>query len=325
MTNINRLVLIATLAFMGSMPFAHAKEDVSDYPSKSIKILLGAPPGGSTDGPLRVLAEEASEILGVPVVVENRPGVGGAMPSIEMQTTRPDGYTIGVLWTAVFRLPYTVGIDWDPVTDLSYIIGLTSFEFGSVVKAGSPFKTMDDYVNAAKASPEGLTYGTAGVGTIMHLTMQKIADRTGADLIHIPFNGSNEVLQSVMAGQVDLGADTTAWAPLVKSGKLDLIAVWGDTRLPGFPDVPTLKEQGYGIEQISRIGLVAPEGTDPVIINKLHDAFKQAMETPEYKKALAIYEMSPKYLSSEAFYQYAIEATEEEEEKMKMLGIERKK
>ncbi len=324
MTHTRRIILTAALAALGGMPIAQANDDFSAFPSHPIKILLGAPPGGSTDAPLRVLAAGVAQILKQPVVVENRPGVGGAMPAIAMQTARNDGYTIGVVWNAVFRLPYTVGISWDPATDLSYIIGLTSFEFGTVVQASSPIKSMADFVNAAKAKPGQITYGTPGIGTVNNLHMERIARMSGIQLTHVPFKGSAETLQAVMGGQIDAGAETAAWVPLVKSGKLRVIAVWGDSRLPSFPDVPTLKEQGFNLEQVSRIGLVVPKGTAPAIVAKLHDAFKKAMEQPEYRRALAVYEMTPKYLSSKDFHKYAVDTIKEEKEAMETLGMQRK-
>ena len=324
MTHTRRSILTGTLAALCFAPLAQANDEVSSFPSRAIKIMLGAPPGGSTDAPLRVLAAGVSEILKQPVIVDNRPGAGGAMPSIILQSTRNDGYTIGVIWNAVFRLPYTVGITWDPATDLSYIIGLTSFEFGNVVQASSPIKSMADLVAAAKAKPGQITYGTPGVGTVNNLHMEKIARMSGVQFTHVPYKGSAETLQAVMAGQIDAAAETTAWVPLVKSGKLRLIAVWGNSRLPGFPDVPTLKEQGFNLEQVSRIALVAPKGTDPAIVAKLHDAFKKAMEQPEYRRALAQYEMAPKYLSSKDLQQYAIDTIREEGESMEAAGVKRK-
>ncbi len=324
MTHTRRSILTCALAALGFTPLAQANDEVSSFPSRPIKIMLGAPPGGSTDAPLRVLAAGVSKILDQPVIVDNRPGAGGAMPSIILQSTRNDGYTIGVIWNAVFRLPYTVGITWDPATDLSYIIGLTSFEFGNVVQASSPIKSMADLVAAAKAKPGQITYGTPGVGTVNNLHMERVARMSGVQFTHVPYKGSAETLQAVMAGQIDAGAETTAWVPLVKGGKLRLIAVWGNSRLPGFPDVPTLKEQGFNLEQVSRIALVAPKGTDPAIVAKLHDAFKQAMEQPEYRRALAQYEMAPKYLSSKDLQQYAIDTIREEGEAMEAAGVKRK-
>ncbi|MGJ7611071.1 MULTISPECIES: tripartite tricarboxylate transporter substrate binding protein [unclassified Variovorax] len=316
------LASLAAVVVCGSQ--ALAEEKPSAYPSRPIKIMIGFAPGGSTDAPMRVLAEKAGAILKQPIVIENKPGVGGTMPAQSLQSAAPDGYTLGIASAGVYRLPYTNDIKWDPAKDLSYVIGLTGYAFGIVVPANSPIRTLKDYVAHAKANPGKLTYSTPGIATTNHLTMEQLSRLYKIELNHIPYKGSAESLQAIVGGQVDSAAETSAFVPYVDSGKLRLIAVWGDKRMARYPDVPTLKESGANIVQTSPWGLVGPKGLDPAIASRLHDAFKQAMETKEFKEMLARYEMEPDYKSGKDYRAFAVDAMKREKEILDALGLSRK-
>lgn len=316
--------LASLAAVVVSSSQAHAQEKPGAYPSRPIKIMIGFAPGGSTDAPMRVLAEKAGAILRQPIVIENKPGVGGTMPAQSLQSAAPDGYTLGIASAGVYRLPYTNDIKWDPAKDLSYVIGLTGYAFGIVVPASSPIRTLKDYVAQARANPGKLTYSTPGIATTNHLTMEQLSRLYKIELNHIPYKGSAESLQAIVGGQVDSAAETSAFVPYVDSGKLRLIAVWGDKRMARYPDVPTLKESGANIVQTSPWGLVGPKGLDPAIAAKLHDAFKQAMETKEFREMLARYEMEPAYMSAKDYRAFAVDAMKREKEILDALGLSRK-
>jgi tripartite-type tricarboxylate transporter receptor subunit TctC len=192
-----------------------------------------------------------------------------------------------------------------------------------VVPASSPIKTLQDYVAQARANPGKLTYGTPGIATTNHLTMEQISRHFRIQLNHIPYKGSAESLQAIVGGQVDSAAETSAFVPYVDSGKLRLIAVWGDRRMARYPGVPTLKESGVDIVQTSPWGLVGPRGLDPAIAARLHDAFKQAMETKEFKDVLARYEMEPGYRSAKDYRAFAVDAMKREKEILDALGLSR--
>ncbi|HEY1091426.1 MAG TPA: tripartite tricarboxylate transporter substrate binding protein [Burkholderiaceae bacterium] len=305
-------------------PWLHAQEKPDAYPSRPIRVMIGFAPGGSTDAPMRVLAEKAGAILKQPIVIENKPGAAGVIPTQILQSAPRDGYTLAIAPAGVYRLPATTDLKWNPATDLSYVIGLTGYAFGMVVSADSPIKTLQDYVAQAKAKPGQLTYSTPGVGTTNHLTMEQISRQFGIALNHIPYKGSAESLQGLMAGQVDSAAETSAFVPQVDAGKLRLIAVWGDKRMARYPDVPTLRESGVNIVQTSPWGLVAPKGLDPVIAAKLHAAFKQAMETREFKEVLARFDMEPDYRSPKDYQAFAVESMRREKEILDTLGLSRK-
>lgn len=297
--------------------------DAASYPSRPIKIVVGFPPGGSTDGPTRVLAENLSKLLGVAVIVENKTGAGGVMPAYTLQSADPDGYTAGVIAASVFRLPYTTKISWDPLKDIEYVIGLTGYAFGIVVPASSPITDWSKYLAYAKAHPGELSYATPGIATTNHLTMERIAREAGVKLNHIPYKGSADSVRAVLSGEVQSAAETSAWAPHVESGKFRLLVVWGEKRMSRFPNVPTLKESGLDIVQTSPWGIGVPKGTDPAVVKKLHDAFKQAMNMPNFTKSLAQFDMEPMYMDPVQYRRFAADSMKREAEVLQSLNITR--
>ena len=316
---------IAALYALGPASSAWA-QDAASFPTRPIKIMLGFPPGGSTDSPMRVLAEDASKILKQPVVIENKPGAAGLMPAQLLQGAQPDGYTVGVIPANLFRLPYTGTMNWNPTTDLRYVIGLTSFVYGIVVPAASPIRSMDDYVAYAKAHPGELTYATPGAYLAQHLAMEQLARIKNIQLSHVPYKGTAESLQAVVGAHVMSAAETSGWGPYVESGKLRLLVTFGDKRMSRFPDVPTLKEAGIDIPPPSAAwGLAVPKNTPPAVVAKLHDAFKQAMEQPGFRNALAQYYMEPAYMSSARYQQFAAESTQREKQMLDAIGFVREK
>ena len=293
------------------------------WPAQPIRLLIAFPAGGPTDITMRALAENATKLLGQPVVIENRPGAGGTLPAQALQQAKPDGHTLAQIPLGVFRLPYTTKINWDPVKDITYILGVTGYAFGIAVPSASPMKTFADFVAWAKAHPGQLSYGSTGVLTSPHLTMEDIAQRTGIELNHIPFKGSADLMQSLLGGQIMAAADSTGFAPHVFSGKLRVLVTWGDKRLPKFPDVPTLKEVGLPIVQASPYGLGGPRGLEPALVRRVHDAFKQAMEMPSHVDALTRYDQELLYMGPEQYTRFAEETFKREKALVDKLGLAR--
>lgn len=291
------------------------------FPTRPIKLIVAFPAGGPTDITMRQLADNASKILGQPIVVDNKPGAGGTLPAQALQTAPADGYTIGQIPLGVFRLPYTTKINWDPVKDISYVINVTGYAFGIAVPADSPFKTWNDFVAYAKANPGKLTYGSTGNLTSPHLTTELVAQQLGIQLQHVPYKGSADLAQAVLGNHLMAIADSTGFAPLVESGKLRVLNTWGEKRLAKFPDAPTLKELGIDIVQNSPFGISAPKGTPPEVVKKLHDAFKQAMEEPSYVAALGRYDMLPIYMSSADYAKFAQTTYTREKALIEKLGL----
>ncbi len=291
------------------------------FPSKPIRLQIAFPAGGPTDITMRSLADSAGKLLGQPVVVENRPGAGGTLPAQALQTAAPDGYTLAQIPLGVFRLPYTTKINWDPVKDIAYVLNVTGYAFGLVVPADSPLKTWAQFVAYAKANPGKLSYGSTGTLTSPHLTMELIAQQLGIELLHVPYKGSADLMQSIMGGQIMAAADSTGFASQVEAGKLRVLNTWGEQRLAKFPDAPTLKELGLGLVQNSPFGIGAPRATPPEVVRRLHDAFKKAMEEASYQQALARYDMVPMYMSSEVYSRFAQDTFQREKALVDKLGL----
>ena len=306
---------VATLAVSSAASWAQT------FPVRPIKLVIAFPAGGPTDITMRQLAENASKILGQPVIIDNKPGAGGTLPAQALQTAQPDGYTLAQMPLGVFRLPYTTKINWDPVKDINYVINVTGYAFGIVVPADSPFKTWADFVAYAKANPGKLTYGSTGTFTSPHLTTELIAQKAGIQLQHVPYKGSADLMLATVSGQLMAAADSTGFAPQVEAGKLRVLNTWGDKRLAKFPDAPTLKELGYDTVQNSPFGIGAPKGTPPEVVQKVHDAFKKAMEEPSYVAALGRYDMAPNYMSSAEYTKFAQDTFGREKALIEKLGL----
>jgi tripartite-type tricarboxylate transporter receptor subunit TctC len=294
-----------------------------DWPRQPVKLLVAFPAGGPTDIAMRVLAENAGKILGQTVVVENKPGAGGTLPAQQLQISQPDGYTLAQIPLGVFRLPYTQKIAWDPLKDLSYVIGVTGYAFGVVVPAESPLKTWADFVAYAKANPGQLSYGSTGILTSPHLTMEEVALKLDLKLNHIPYKGSADLMQAVLGGQLMAAADSTGFAPHVAAGKLRVLNTWGEQRLAKFPDAPTLKELGLGIVQASPYGLAGPRGMDPALVQRAHDAFKRAMEAANHVETLAKYDQQLMYMNPAEYARFAAETSARERAVIERLGLAR--
>ena len=291
------------------------------FPSKPIKLIIAFPAGGPTDITMRVLADNTSKILGQPVIVENKPGAGGTLPAQQLQSAAADGYTVAQIPLGVFRLPYTTKMTWDPIKDLAYVLNVTGYAFGLVVPADSPLKSWTHFVGWAKANPGKLSYGSTGTMTSPHLTMELIAQKLGLELLHVPYKGSADLMQSILGGNIMAAADSTGFAPQVEAGKLRVLNTWGAERLAKFPDAPTLKELGLGLVQNSPFGIAAPRDTPPAVVKRLHDGFKQAMEMDSYKTALAKYDMQPMYMGSNAYLKFAQETFVREKALVEKLGL----
>ncbi|MDD0810264.1 tripartite tricarboxylate transporter substrate binding protein [Curvibacter sp. RS43] len=312
-----QLIQLATASLAGTALGARAQA----FPSKPIKLVIAFPAGGPTDITMRSLAENASKILGQPVIVENKPGAGGTLPAQGLQSAPADGYTLAQIPLGVFRMPYTTKMTWDPLKDLSYVLNVTGYAFGLVVRSDSPIKNWNDFVAYARANPGKLTFGSTGTLTSPHLTMELVANKLGIELTHVPYKGSADLMQAVVGGHVMAAADSTGFAPQVEAGKLRVLNTWGDQRLAKFPDAPTLKELGLDLVQNSPFGIAAPKGTPAEVVKRLHDAFKKAMEEPSYVQALGRYDMLPNYMDSAQYLKFAQDTSAREKVLIDKLGL----
>ena len=312
----------ALLAAGGTMLAAPAVAQAG-FPNRSIRLIVPWPPGGSTDGQLRALAEVATRHLGQPVIIENRGGAAGTLAAQTMAAeTRGDGYLVGQLPVTAFRYPMmTNRPTWDPLKDFSYIIHLTGYLFGVVVKADSPWQTWQQFLDHAKANPGKVAYGSPGVGSSLHITMERIAAEKGIEFLHVPFRGGADNAQSLLSGQTQAMADSTSWGPLVDGGQFRLLVTWGAERAKRYPNVPTLLEGGINIVSASPYGLAGPMGIDPGIVRVLHDAFKAALHDPAHLAVLERFDMPVIYKNSEDYAASVRQTIEEEGAIIRRLNL----
>lgn len=293
------------------------------FPDRPIRVIVPWTAGGTTDVQMRALCEQASKRLGQPVVVENRSGAGGILGAQQLANERQaDGYLLSQMPVSVFRYPHMVARPpFDPMNDFTWVIHLTGYLFGVVVRADAPWRTFREFLDHAKANGGRVTYGTPGVGTSLHITMEQIAQHEGIEWVHVPFRGFAENVQSLLGGQTDALADSSGWAPLVEEGRLRLLVTWGAERAKRFPDTPTLREQGLDLVSTSPYGLAGPRGMDPQAVRILHDAFKEALYDPAHIAILDRYDMQIVYMDSEAYAADAQRQYQEDGEMIRRLGL----
>lgn len=304
---------------------AIAQGAATKFPEKPITLILPWPAGGSSDVVTRALAEIVGKRLGQAVVVDNRAGASGTLgPATMAASAKPDGYTICHIPSSVFRFPSMQKTTYDPLTDFTYIIQLSGFQLATAVLAEGPFKTWADVITFARANPGKFTYGTPGVASNPHLGMEMIAAREGVKFTHVPMKGVGDGQAAVLGGHVQLQAETTTFKPLVEAGQFRVLNVWGDQRLKIWPDVPTLRELGYPFVFDSSYGLAGPKGMDQAIVQKLHDAFKVALEDPSVQAVLAKYDKVSRYLNSADYAASVPKLIAQERAGLELVGLLRK-
>ena len=303
MQSTRRQFLLGTVGTaLAASPLAQAL--AAGYPDKPITFICPWPAGGTADVTMRALCVGASKQLGQTIVVENKTGAAGMLGLKAMASAKPDGYTIGQIPISVTRFSQLGTVQIDPLKDLSFIARTSGQTFGIAVLAASPYKTLKDFVAAAKAAPAKVTYASAGIGGATHVGMEEFALAAGIEFNHIPFKGGSEALQALLGGHVDALADSSSWAPHVQSGKLRLLATWGEQRTGEFKDVPTLKESGYNVVVDAPNGIGAPKGLAPDVAAKLREAFKVAAASAEFKAACAKIDAPLMYLDGPEYEKY---------------------
>jgi tripartite-type tricarboxylate transporter receptor subunit TctC len=292
------------------------------FPNRPITLICPWPPSGSTDRHLRALAELASKQLGQQIIILNQPGGGGTNgPGMMALTAKPDGYTIAQYPLGMIRVAHMQKTQWHPLNDFSFIIGLTGYTFGFVVRSDSPYKTFQDYVEAARKAPKQVTFGSTGVGTSPHLLIEQVSAAAKIDLNHIPFKGNSDLMQALLGGHVMAASDASGWDRFVDTGQMRLLVTFGERRTKRWPSVPTAKELGYDIVGNSPYGLVGPKGMDPGVVKTLHDAFKKAMDDPKHLELLDQLNQDAWYKTGDEYAAWARATYASERALIERLGL----
>ena len=247
-------------------------------------MVVPFPPGGSVDIMARQYSEPLSRVLGVPIVVENRPGAGGSVGAQYVGRAKADGYTLVVSsQSSHLANPLTQPqVGYDPVKDFENIAILGRLPNALVVHSSLPFKTFKEFIDYAKKNPGKLNYGSGGVGSMGQLNVEMLKASTGAFTTHIPYRGGTPLITAVLGNEVQFILDNLViMLPHIQAGKVRALAVANDQRLPQLPDVPTLAEVGYPqLNLTSWIGIAAPAGTPDAAVQTLHKAVRQVAASP---------------------------------------------
>ena len=260
------------------------------FPDKLIRIIVPFTPGGSNDVVAREIATGLQDRFKQTAVVENKPGGGGTIAYSYVAKSPPDGHLLLVAPASFTMGPHLSRHPlYNPVTDFAPINLVADVPFVMVVWAGLPARTVKEFVERAKNSPNKLSFGSVGVGTRQHLGGELFKMHAGVDLIHVPFRGATAAIPDLVAGRVDMfiGA-INSLLPLIKEGKLTALAAAGGKRINSLPEVPTMSEAGFpGFEVGSGVGLVAPAGTPPDTVETLNRAIAQTIATPGFHQRMA--------------------------------------
>jgi tripartite-type tricarboxylate transporter receptor subunit TctC len=306
----NGRTLFAALTSAAVLSVAPAvAQTADDYPNRPIRIIVPQAAGSGVDLQARVLAQKMGELWGHQGVVENRPGANAIIGMEAGAKATPDGYTliyapVSSVTTNAFiykKLPY------DPLRDFAPITQTTANPLGAVVNPASGIKSIKGLVEQAKANPGQINYGSFGIGNMTHLMGVLLSSAADIKMTHVPYRGQTPAITDVVSGQIPLAFTTTAGVTdLVETGKLNLLATFGEKRDEQFPNTPTPTEAGYpGVVVVGWSGLLAPAGTPPQIISKLHSGMVRALAMPDVKDA--ILKQGSKAVSSpspEAFARY---------------------
>lgn len=294
------LVAVIAMAFAG---IAVAQGDA--YPSKALKMIVPYPPGGAADLTGRLLAQKMSESMKQPVVVENRPGANGGIGAEAVAKSAPDGYTLLVADRGALAINPSIyqKLPYDPLKDFADIGVATEAPYVLVAHPSLNASTVREFIAVAKAKPGSIAYGSYGIGSMPQLNFEAMSRNVGIELLHVPYKGSSPAVQAVVAGEVGV---TISSAPAIlgfmKDGRLRVLAIGADKRLPLLPDVPTLAEAGVKGDLLVPVyfAVAAAAGTPPAIVARLNDEMRRALTAPDVVEKLTANGLVPVASSPQA-------------------------
>jgi tripartite-type tricarboxylate transporter receptor subunit TctC len=280
--------LIQTAGLLAALPMLARADD--KYPSKPIMWICPYGAGGNADTRSRQVGKVMAEILGQPILIDNKAGAGGNIGTEMIARAKPDGYTIGMGNFAPLAVNHALfkKLNFDPFNDITPITLIERGPLILMVRAESPFKTVKDVVAAAKAAPGKLSYASGGIGGTHHLSGALFEYSAGIDMIHVPYKSGAAGATDLMGGQVDMMFEQMYSAmPAIKGGRLRALAITSKTRSPLVADLPTMAEQGYPeVEVLNWQGLVGPKGMSAELVKLLNTACNKALKDPELREKM---------------------------------------
>ena len=301
----NRRLLTFSLVLAAAFLFAGCTGASGPFPSREIKLIVQASPGGLSDTISRVIASLAEKRLGVPVVCENRPGASGALAFSYVARQPADGYTIGhgPVEIAMVR---TLGFGDVGPDEMDLLCLVTKTEAALAVHAGSPWRTFADFAEAVRARPEYYVVANSGAGSIWHVNALLMQRAAGLELVHCPFSGSTGALTALLGRHVDAAvAGVGEIGPHVEAGSLRALAIFGEARSGAMPEVPAVTETGYTFGASAWSGFYGPKGLPADAKAALVEAIREAFESDAFQQVCRERGLEPAFLDSEAFAAFA--------------------
>jgi tripartite-type tricarboxylate transporter receptor subunit TctC len=320
----NRLKLVLQLGlFVGLICFPFYTGMAAEYPDRPVSLSVSYAAGGTTDLIARVLAAGTEKSLGKSLVIENKAGGQGTVALSILANAKPDGYTLcATMSDAIVYTPLMQKVTLRPLKSFVSIIGFAEvMNTGLIVKSDAPWKTFGEFIDYAKKNPGKVKYSSAGVGSGMHLAMEEIARKDGIKWIHVPYTGTAPAIVAVLGGHVDACSAGAEFVPYARADTVRVLATHGQKRSPTFPDVPTLKELGYGFSKETVFAIVAPAGVPEAVIKKLEAAFTKGTQTPELKAMLEKLDLSQALYKGNDYDQYLRDLWTRSEKMLKEIGI----
>lgn len=281
----------------------------AEYPDHAVTMVVPFPPGGVADTVGRPVADALSRALGQSVVIENKPGAGGAIGMGVVAKSKPDGYTILMSLSSLTVLPEADKVlgraSQYQIADLKPIARITADPTVLAVRADAPWKTYEEFIADAKAHPGKLNYGSSGNYGTMHMPMEMLSHAAGIKLTHVPYTGAGPAIVGLLGGQVDaLSTGPASIVQHVKGGKVRVLAHWGNARLVSLPDVKSLKELGTDVEYAQWSGIFVPAATPEPIVQRLREAARTAANDPRVKETLLTAGSPVQYMDAPEFQRY---------------------
>jgi len=301
----SRIALVVLVSLFSQLSFSQ-----ETFPSRAVTMIVPFPPGGVADIVGRPLAAMMEKSLKQPVVIVNRTGAGGALGMREVARAAPDGYTILMGLSSISIFPVSERVNGKQpayeLKDFAPIALVTADPTVLVVRADSPYKSVKDFVAAAKANPGKINYSSSGVYGTLHVAMEIFANAAGIKLFHVPYGGGGPAITALLGGQVEASAQGPAAAiGQIKGGKMRALAGWGTERLKLLPDLPTFKELGYqDVEFYIWSGVFAPAATPAPIVSKLRESVKAAATSEDFRNAMEKVSTPVHYLDAPEFAKY---------------------
>ena len=273
-----------------------------EWPTRQIRVVIPYPPGGPSDVTTRLVMERAGSLLGQSVLFDNKAGASGAIGAEHVKNAAPDGYTCLTTTTAMVCITqHLQQLPYNPATDFIPVARTATSWIGMGINLQVPANNLQEFIAYAKANPGKINFGSAGLATITQLYGEMFNIEAGVKMVHVPYKGSAPATSDLLSGQIQVQFDPTT-LPHIAAGRLKCFAILGEKRWPGKPDIPTLKEQGYGkIGGDAWYGILAPKGTPQAIVDKLSKAIGEALMAPDLNDKLVTSGNYASYLDPAAF------------------------